>query len=387
MIPVQPIAIIASMWLLTGCGTIPFGTGPNLVLDDDEQRLWATVVEEEKRIEQSGLLYSDTDVNEYLTSVIRKLSPPQVTPHLLAIEVRVLKNPLLNAFAFPNGKIYVHTGMLARIQNEAQLATLLGHELTHATHRHTIQELRGVRRATAALATLQMVALPFGVFGLAATTLGTVGTLGSVTGYSRGKEHEADEEGLRLMVKAGYSPQEAPKLFEHLKEDITFRKVKEPYFFGSHPKVQDRIDSFHDLLKSTHAGQNGEVGDDHYNAVMAPLVIDNAETDLAIGRFELAQRDLERILHKQSRNARAHYVLGEVCRQRKGNRDAELSERHYRNAIEADPQFPDPHRALGYVLLKRGDRQNAKTELIRYLELAPHASDRAYVEQALKEPL
>lgn len=385
MMPTFPIAIIASLWLLTGCGTTPLETGPNHVLEEDEQRLWATVIEEEKRIEQSGLLYTDAAVNEYLTSVIRKLSPPELTPGLLTVEVQVLKNPLLNAFAFPNGKIYVHTGMLARIQNEAQLATLLGHELTHATHRHTIQELRGVRWATAALATLHMVALPFGVFGLAATTLGTIGTLGSVTGYSRGKEREADEEGLGLMVKAGYSPQEAPKFFEHLKEEITFRKVKEPYFFGSHPKVQDRIDSFHDLLKSEYPGQDGEVGDDRYNVVMAPLVIDNAETDLAIGRFELAQRDLERILHKQSRNARAHYLLGEVCRQRKGNRDAELSEGHYRRAIEIDPGLPGAHRALGYALFKRGDGQNAKAELQKYLELAPNASDRAYVEQVLKE--
>lgn len=377
--------IIASAWFLTGCGTTPLGTSSDNTLDEDEQRLWAAVTEEEKRIDQSGLLYTDSAVNEYLISIIHKLSPPGLTPGLLAIEVRVLKNPLLNAFAFPNGKIYVHAGMLARIENEAQLATLLGHELTHATHRHTIQELRGIRRATAALATLQMVALPFGVFGLAATTLGTVGTLGAVTGYSRGKEQEADEEGLRLMVKAGYSPQEAPKLFEHLKEEITFRKAKEPYFFGSHPKVQDRIDSFRDLLKSKYADQGGEIGADRYDAVMTPLVIDNAETDLAIGRFQLAQRDLERILSKQSRHARAHYLLGEVCRQRKGEGDAELSEKHYRQAIAVDPQLPAPHRALGYALLKRGDRQNAKVELLKYLELAPQASDQAYVEQALKE--
>ena len=385
MMFILPIAIITSVWLLAGCGTTPLRTGFDNVLDEDEQRLWATVAEEEKRIEQSGLLYTDSAVNEYLTSVIRKLSPPQLTPGLLTVEARVLKNPLLNAFAFPNGKIYVHTGMLARIENEAQLATLLGHELTHATHRHTIQELRGVRRTTAALATMQMVALPFGVFGLAATTLGTVGTLGSVTGYSRGKEQEADEEGLGLMVKAGYSPQEAPKFFEHLKEEITFRKVKEPYFFGSHPRVQDRIDSFRNLLKSKYAGQGGEIGADRYDTVMAPLVIDNAETDLAIGRFPLAQRDLERVLRKQARNARAHYLLGEVCRQRNGPGNTELSEEHYRQAIQADPQLPDPHRALGYALLKRGDHQSAKAWLLKYLELAPHASDRTYVEQALKE--
>ncbi|MGB4068998.1 MAG: M48 family metalloprotease [Nitrospira sp.] len=382
---VLQFVIITSVWFLTGCGTTPFGTSSDNTLDEDERRLWAAVTEEEKRIDQSGLLYADSAVNDYLISVMHKLSPPGLTPDLLAIEVRVLKNPLLNAFAFPNGKIYVHTGMLARIENEAQLATLLGHELTHATHRHTIEELRGVRRATTALATLHMIALPFGVFGLAATTLGTIGTLGSVTGYSRGKEQEADEEGIRLMVKAGYSPQEAPKLFEHLKEEIGFRKVKEPYFFGSHPKIQDRIDSFRDLLKSKYADQRGEIGADRYDAVMTPLVIDNAETDLAIGRFQLAQRDLERILSKQSRHARAHYLLGEVCRQRKGEGDAELSEKHYRQAITVDPQLPAPHRALGYALLKRGDHQNAKAELLKYLELAPQASDRAYVEQALKE--
>jgi beta-barrel assembly-enhancing protease len=382
---VLQFVIITSVWFLTGCGTTPFGTSSDNTLDEDERRLWAAVTEEEKRIDQSGLLYADSAVNDYLISVMHKLSPPGLTPDLLAIEVRVLKNPLLNAFAFPNGKIYVHTGMLARIENEAQLATLLGHELTHATHRHTIEELRGVRRATTALATLHMIALPFGVFGLAATTLGTIGTLGSVTGYSRGKEQEADEEGIRLMVKAGYSPQEAPKLFEHLKEEIGFRKVKEPYFFGSHPKIQDRIDSFHDLLKSKYPDQRGEIGADRYDAVMTPLVIDNAETDLAIGRFQLAQRDLERILSKQSRHARAHYLLGEVCRQRKGEGDAELSEKHYRQAITVDPQLPAPHRALGYALLKRGDHQNAKAELLKYLELAPQASDRAYVEQALKE--
>jgi beta-barrel assembly-enhancing protease len=383
----RQLVIIASVWFLTGCGTTPFGTGSDNTLEEDEQRLWATVTEEEKRIDQSGLLYTDSAVNEYLTSVIRRLSPPQSTPGLLSVEVRVLKNPLLNAFAFPNGKIYIHTGMLARIENEAQLATLLGHELTHATHRHAIQELRGKRRATAALATLQMVALPFGVFGLAATALGTVGTLGSVTGYSRGKEREADEEGLALMIKAGYSPQEAPKFFEHLKEEITFRNVEEPYFFGSHPKVQDRIDNFRDLLKSKYVGQGGEVGTDYYNTVMTPLVIDNAETDLAIGRFQLAQRDLERILGKQFHHARAHYLLGEVCRQRKSAGDAELSEKHYRQAIETDSKLPDPHRALGYALLKRGERQKAKTEFLEYLKLAPHASDRAYIEQALKETL
>lgn len=385
MMPGGRLSLILCLWLLAGCWTTPLGKGQDNALEEDEQRLWVTVTEEENRLERSGLLYTDPPVNEYLNSVMRKLSPPESTPELLAVEVRVLKNPLLNAFAYPNGKIYVHTGMLARIENEAQLATLLGHELTHATHRHTIQELRGVRRGSAALATLQMIALPFGVFGLAATSLGAVGYMGAVSGYSRGKETEADEAGLGLMVKAGYSPQEAPKLFEHLKEELTFRKVDEPFFFGSHPRVQERIDSYHDLVESKYAGRGGEIGADRYFALMTLLITDNAETDIAIGRLALAQRDLERMLGRKPDNARAHFLLGEVFRQRKQPGDAELSDSHYRQAIEGDPRLPEPHRALGYSSLKRGDRHAAHLELRKYLELAPHAPDRGYVEQALKE--
>lgn len=381
------LAMIAWVCLFAGCGTTPLRSGHDNVLEEDEHRLWVTVEAEEQRLDQSGLLYTDQAVNDYLTSVLRKLSPPGSTPGILAVEVRVLKNPLLNAFAFPNGKIYIHTGLLARIENEAQLATLLGHELTHATHRHTIQELRGVRRGSAVLATLQMIVLPLGVFGSVATSLGAVGYMGAVSGYSRGKELEADEEGLGLMVKAGYSPSESTKLFEHLKEDLVFRKVDEPFFFGSHPRIQERIDSYHDLIKNKYIGQGGEVGAEPYYAAITPLVLDNAEADLAIGRLALAQRDLERLISKESDNARAHFLLGEVFRQRMEPGDAELSDNHYHQAIGANPRLPEPHRSLGYSLLKRGDRQSARAELRKYLELAPHAPDRAYVQQALKESL
>lgn len=376
---------LAFTLVTSGCGTAPLGSGPDSALDEDEQRLWASVIEEERRLDHSGLLYTDPTVSEYLDSVMRKLSPPELRPGALSIHVKVLKNPLLNAFAFPNGNIYVHSGMLARIESEAQLATLLGHELTHATHRHTVQELRGIRRTSAALATFQALTLPFGLFGVAATALGAVGYKGAVSGHSRSKEREADEVGLELMVKAGYSPQEAPRLFERLREDLTFRKVDEPFFFGSHPRVQDRIKSYQDLLADKYPTQAGEVGAHRYYEIMTPLIVDNTQADLAIGRIALAQRDLERVLNRQSSNARAHFLLGEVFRQRKESGDSERSEAHYQQAIAADPGLPDSHRALGYALLRRGEVEPGKVELRKYLELSPLAPDKAYVEQALQE--
>lgn len=378
--------LLACTLVFPGCSTPPLGSGQNSALDEDEQRLWASVLEEERRLDHSGLLETDPAVNEYVNSVLQKLSPSQLRPRELSIQVKVLKNPLLNAFAFPNGNIYVHTGMLARIESEAQLATLLGHELTHATHRHTIQELRGVRRTSAALATFQAITLPFGLFGAAATALGAVGYMGAVSGHSRSKEREADAVGLALMAKAGYSPQEAPRLFEKLQDDLSLRKANEPFFFGSHPRVQERIDSYRALIADEYPAQTGEVGAEHYYEIMTPLIVDNTEADLAIGRIAIAQHDLELVLSRQPVNARAHFLLGEVFRQRKEPGDVERSESEYYRAIDADPQLAAPHRTLGYSLLKRGETQIGKTELRKYLELSPHAPDRSYVEQALKEP-
>ena len=80
--------------------------------------------------------------------------------------------------------------MLARIQSEAQLATLLGHELTHATHRHTIQALRGIRRTSAALATFQCSRFAIRRVRCSRYSARSGRVYGAVTGYSRGKNEK-----------------------------------------------------------------------------------------------------------------------------------------------------------------------------------------------------
>jgi len=87
--------------------------------EEDEKRLWQRSREEEERIDNSGELYQDTVLNQYLNQVAFKLVPDEVKGHQLEISVKVIRNPLLNAFTYPNGVIYVHTGILAKMQNEA----------------------------------------------------------------------------------------------------------------------------------------------------------------------------------------------------------------------------------------------------------------------------
>jgi len=178
-------------------------TNGKLQLETDETGIWHQVEEEQKALNRSGVLYADKELEEYLNETDRKLYSESVLAQI-PFSIHVIKNRQFNAFAYPNGHVYVHTGILACMENEAQLATLLAHEMTHVTHRHTVKGFRNLKNKTALLATLQVTlgGLGGGVGDLA-SLLGTFGTLAAVSGYSRELETEADMEGFKLIKEAG----------------------------------------------------------------------------------------------------------------------------------------------------------------------------------------
>ena len=363
----------------------PVGKGAIFQPEADEKRIWSRSAEEQIRLDDSGHIYEDPLLTAYVNEVAQKLITEDVKKQDLSFRVKIIKNPLLNAFAYPNGVLYLHTGILSKIENEAQLATILGHEMTHVVNRHTIQQFRSVKKTSATLATFQIATMPFGVFGDLATLLGAVGGMAAVTGYSRESEREADRVGLELMVKAGYDPEEAPKLFEHLKRYIEEQEIKEPFFFGSHPRLQERIDNYTSLLKSSYVGNKGIKGTEKYVEKTFKLLLCNAKLDLSMGRFSTAQRGIERFLLRESRNAKAHYYLGEVHRQRDEEGDKKKAEKEYQLASQYNPSYPEPHKGLGLIYYKQGLNKEAGVEFRRYLQLAPAAKDKSYVEQYLHE--
>ena len=89
----------------------------------DEKRLWRKSVEEQKILRQSGMIYESDDLEDYLNGITRKLQPSETLAHI-SFRVKVVKDSYLNAFAYPNGGMYIHSGVLARMENEAQLATV-----------------------------------------------------------------------------------------------------------------------------------------------------------------------------------------------------------------------------------------------------------------------
>ena len=353
-------------------------------LEEDEQRIWNRSQEEETLLDKSDIIYRDSTLTAYVNSIAQKLNTNLSQSGQLMFRVQVIKDPLLNAFTYPNGVIYIHTGILAKMENEAQLATLLGHEMTHATHRHATQNLRSLKNKTGFLSVFSVATLPFGLYGSLASLLGEIGTMASISGYSQELEREADNVGFELMVQTGYDPHEAPKLFEHIKHDLEDEDEKEPFFFGSHPKVKDRIENYSKMLKKEYGDSSGRIGNDEFTKGILPVILKNTEMDLSLGRFNSAKRSLEHYFHFDSTNGLAHYYLGEVYEQREKERNVDLAEKEYTQAVVNQPGLAGPYKALGLIHMKQGKKEQAREELEKYLTLSPQAKDKNYIEQYIR---
>ena len=362
----------------------PVGEIGSLQLQADEKRIWNRSKEEQRRLNNSTYIYSDPVLSAYVNEVAQNLVPEDIRGKGLSFQVWIIRNPLLNAFAYPNGAIYVHTGLLSKMENEAQLAALLGHEMTHVTNRHAVQNLRSVKNTTAVLATIQMASVPFGAYGNLANVLGSIGAMAAVTGYSRELETEADNEGLVLMVNAGYDPKEAPRLFMHLKQDVEQQKIKEPFFFGSHPRLQERIENYNQSITINYSDSGGTKNSQRFMEMISPLILDNATMDLSMGRFSSAQNGIDRFLQMEPQNSRAHFLMGELYRQRNDETDKEKAIAEYNLSIAYDPSNPEPHKGIGLIFYKQARYPEAKAEFDKYLILAPEADDVEYIQQYIQ---
>jgi predicted Zn-dependent protease len=380
------IIIITLSCFLCGCAATditPVNKG--FALTEEEEVLWHQSEESQEAFEKRGMLYDEPELLSYINEVAVKLHPEEINEQdQMTFEVFVLKNPLLNAITFPNGKIYIHTGILARMENEAQLATLLAHEMSHAVNRDSLTSYRDLKNKTAFLGTMGVIASGFGTYGNLAYLVGSLGVVSSIYGYSRELEEQADLFGLNRMYMAGYDPNEAPKLFSIMQRWLEINDIDEPFFFGTHPKLQNRINSYNFLLANQFKGLTGKVNDFAYQEKTEKVNLLNAALNIKAGRFKVAEQDIWTYLDRQNESAEAFYLLGEICTQNETDKDTPKAVEFYTYAIHLDPNYPNPHRELGLINFKEGRMDEAEKYFTSYLNLAPNAIDRGYIEANLK---
>lgn len=352
--------LLGALVLLSGCATVnvePLSSGDDVRgLNEKEQRVWAEADDYDEGMRNAGHTYENAAATSYLQGIMDRVYPE----FRGTIKVRVANSPHLNAFALPNGAIYFNLGLIARLENEAQLAAVLAHEGAHFILKHGFKQRQHVKNSAA-------LSLFVG------TTLAT----SSIYGYSRDLEREADEIGYRHMVKAGYDPREGISVFKHLAAEAKALDEKEPFFFSSHPKLTERMETYKDL-SAKHKG-GGNVGKQSYLQKVGHLRIASLESDLSMDRYKSVLLVLESERRMKDYPSEARFYLAEAYQRRGDKGDEQRAYNAYLAAMKTAPRFAPTYRALGIHHMKKKDHGKAAQYFKQYLQLAPNAPDRDYV--------
>jgi predicted Zn-dependent protease len=190
--------------------------------------------------------YDDPALQRYVTSIGDLLSQASDRPGA-ARGFTVLDSDIVNAFAVPSGDVFVTRGLIALANSEAELASVLAHEIGHVTAKHAEhRQERGTYGALGALGAGLLGAL------IGAPQLGQLGQLGAqawISGYSREQESEADQLGIRFMSRAGYDPRAASWFLKSLEDQSALeskiagapRGDAAYSFMSDHPRTADRV--------------------------------------------------------------------------------------------------------------------------------------------------
>lgn len=191
-----------------------------------------------KEIAKQLPLVQDAEVNRFITqlgdSLARVADQRNLDWHFAVVDSREI-----NAFAVPGGYIYVNRGLIERATSLSQVAGVVGHEIGHVTRRHSIKQMQKAQGANIG-ATL-LCTLTSACQSDVAQAAVQVGTAGLFAKFSRTDEAEADEEGVRYTIKAGYDPNGIPEMFDILLQERKARPSDMDKFFASHPMEESRI--------------------------------------------------------------------------------------------------------------------------------------------------
>lgn len=228
----------------SGCAVNP-ATGKNQLMLLSEDQEIAMGRQADSAVVTSIGLYPDPVWQRYIQQLGARIAATSERPNL-PWTFRVVDDPTINAFAIPGGFVYVTRGLLAHLTSEAQLASVVGHEIGHVTARHTVaamsqQQLIGLGLAVGSMANAQVAKYA----GTADQALGIL-----YLKFSRDNENQADLLGLRYMRRASYDPREMPGVFVMLEREgqAAGNAGRLPTWLETHPSPANRVSAINSQI-------------------------------------------------------------------------------------------------------------------------------------------
>lgn len=324
---------------------------------------------------QGGDLVIDPELTRYVQGVTAKLAAVAHRKDL-PYEIVVLASGVPNAWALPGGKMAINRGLLLELQDEAELAAVIGHEIVHAAARHGA---KAMERGMLSQVGLAAVALGVGDEKHADLIVGgaQLGLALVTTRYGREAELESDRYGTEYMKAVGYDPQAAVSLQQTF---VRLSEGRRPDFlsglFASHPPSQERVTA--NIGHAARLGAGGERGRERYQAAIAGIVKSKAAYALydkgaaALKTDAAAARALaEQAISKEPRESLFYALKGHALAKADQRQEAL---RWYGKAIERNPAYFEYWLARGLARKALGDTAGSRGDLERANQLLPTAA-------------
>lgn len=389
------VALMLLMPTAQGAKVDPAYKVESLPENTKESDLWESASKHENRLKNAGTVFHDREVEAYLEDLTERMLGDSLDHLGITLDFVLVAEPTLSGWTYPYGTIGLHSGLLVRMDNEAQLAAIVAHEISHFLQRHTYRELIVDGRNSAlgkGLGFLAGLAVASETGSFDPNVMGFTGDLWTnlaTSGYSQKNEYVADEEGLRLMANAGLSIEEAIPAFHALAENEVYGAGDPRKMWSSHPRLEDRIKNLQKEIKRAKRDKEyvaGTVPDsrDYYDAI-APVLLINARLDLREQQFERARESLSHYLEVRPDSAEAQFLTGESYRRANPAGPAfDESLAAYQAALDRDSGFADAHREIGMAHRMLGNNDEARAAFEQYLAAAPDAADAGIVRGYLE---
>jgi predicted Zn-dependent protease len=383
-------ALAAAGWMV-GCATNPVTGKSQFMLVSEQDEL---AVDRQHVPVQFSADYGptqDRQLSSYLARTGKRLVPGTHRP-LLPYRFEVVNATYVNAYAFPGGSIAATRGILLKIDNEAELASLLGHELGHVNARHTAQQMSKAALTQTLVGGVSALAGGQGsAIGGLVDQVGAIGAGALLASYSRDNEREADDLGLRYMTAADYNPDGFEDLMDMLRSLNRHKANAVELLFATHPMSEERYQTAIEAIRTRYPDRAGKpIYRERYQDQTASLrrmagaieAMQNGETEMARQKFTAAEEQFQTALEKAPRDYTAHMLMAK-CQyvQERFDRAAQYA----RDASQIYPQEPQAHLIMGVARINNGKFDEAFDNFDQYDRMLPDNPDLIFLKGLARE--
>ena len=371
------VSSISAAGLMIGCATNPVTGKSQLMLISEEQEIEIDRQHSPHQFSSDYGQLQDKLLNNYVHETGKKMAAMTHRAHM-PYSFRGVNATYVNAYAFPGGSIAATRGILLALDNEAELAALLGHELGHVNARHTAEQMsKGVLTNALVGGVAIAAGTQSSALGQLTSQLGMVGAGALLASYSRGNEREADALGLEYMVKSGYGATGFVGLMDMLLGMSKHKPSAIELMFATHPMSDERYQTAVTAVNKKYASKQGlPLYRDRYMDHTANLraiqgaieAMQKGESKMANGKLDEAESLFKAALKKAPTDYAGLVMMSKCQLAQKKYDDAK---RFAEKAKKVNPNEAQAHMIAGFVKIHEKKFDSAYKDFANYDKLLP----------------